>query len=280
MTSRFSPALLPPAPLPSGEALWFAVRGRDVLVVEKNEAPWEIPRLPDLAAIGLEPEASHYLGVLGDVACYAASLGDGTGAPGGMAFEEVRPLLFRLDEELAAVAGLAVQIVEWDRTHRFCGRCGTPTENARGERAKRCPACRLLAFPRVSPAMIVRVTRGEEILLARGRRFADPMYSVLAGFVDPGESLEECVRREVREEAAIEVEDIRYFGSQPWPFPHSLMVGFTARWAGGEIRIDPEELMDAGWFRADALPAVPPKQSIARQLIDAFVDGITGGPQV
>ena len=128
--------------------------------------------------------------------------------------------------------------------------------------------------------MIVRVTRGEEILLARGRRFADPMYSVLAGFVDPGESLEECVRREVREEAAIEVEDIRYFGSQPWPFPHSLMVGFTARWAGGEIRIDPEELMDAGWFRADALPAVPPKQSIARQLIDAFVDGITGGPQV
>ena len=279
MTSRFSPALTPPVP-PSGESLWFAVRGRDVLVGEKNEAPWEIPRLPDLAAIGLEPEASHYLGVLGGVACYAASLGDETAAPGGMAFEEVRPLLFRLDEELAAVAGLAVQIVEWDRTHRFCGRCGTPTENARGERAKRCPACRLLAFPRVSPAMIVRVTRGEEILLARGRRFADPMYSVLAGFVDPGESLEECVRREVREEAAIEVEDIRYFGSQPWPFPHSLMVGFTARWAGGEIRIDPEELMDAGWFRADALPAVPPKQSIARQLIDAFVDGITGGPLV
>ena len=279
MTSRFSPALTPPVP-PSGESLWFAVRGRDVLVVEKNEAPWEIPRLPDLAAIGLEPEASHYLGVLDDVACYAASLGDGTATPGGMAFEEVRPLLFRLDEELAAVAGLAVQIVEWDRTHRFCGRCGTPTENARGERAKRCPACRLLAFPRVSPAMIVRVTRGEEILLARGRRFADPMYSVLAGFVDPGESLEECVRREVREEAGIEVEDIRYFGSQPWPFPHSLMVAFTARWAGGEIRIDPEELMDAGWFRADALPAVPPKQSIARQLIDAFVDGITGGPLV
>ncbi len=278
MTPRFSPALTPPAP-PSGESLWFAVRGRDVLVVE-NAGSVGVPRLARLDAVGLEQEASHYLGSLDQIACYAVHVAEDAGAPEGMAFQPLRPVILGLEEDLAGIAGLAVQIVEWDRTHRFCGRCGTPTENARGERAKRCPACRLLAFPRVSPAMIVRVTRGEEILLARGRRFADPMYSVLAGFVDPGESLEECVRREVREEAAIEVEDIRYFGSQPWPFPHSLMVGFTARWAGGEIRIDPEELMDAGWFRADALPAVPPKQSIARQLIDAFVDGITGGPQV
>lgn len=278
MTPRFSPALTPPAP-PSGESLWFAVRGRDVLVVE-NAGSVGVPRLARLDAVGLEQEASHYLGSLDQIACYAVHVAEDAGAPEGMAFQPLRPVILGLEEDLAGIAGLAVQIVEWDRTHRFCGRCGTPTENARGERAKRCPACRLLAFPRVSPAMIVRVTRGEEILLARGRRFADPIYSVLAGFVDPGESLEECVRREVREEAAIEVEDIRYFGSQPWPFPHSLMVGFTARWAGGEIRIDPEELMDAGWFRADALPAVPPKQSIARQLIDAFVDGITGGPQV
>jgi NAD+ diphosphatase len=119
--------------------------------------------------------------------------------------------------------------------------------------------------------VIVAVTRGDEILLARGRRFVDPIYSVLAGFVDPGESLEQAVAREIHEEVGVEVEDVRYFGSQPWPFPHSLMVGFTARWARGEIEIDPEEIVDAGWFRFDALPTVPPRLSIARKLIDDFV---------
>ena len=119
--------------------------------------------------------------------------------------------------------------------------------------------------------MIVAVRRGDTILLARNVAFTAPFYSVLAGFVEPGESLEGTVRREIREEVGIEVRDIRYFGSQPWPFPHSLMIGFTADWAGGEIQIDERELADAGWFRADALPAIPPKLSIARRLIDAFV---------
>jgi NAD+ diphosphatase len=135
----------------------------------------------------------------------------------------------------------------------------------------RCPVCGLLAFPRVAPAIIVRVTRGDEILLAHGRRFPSTIYSVLAGFVDPGESLEECVHREVREEVGIEVTPPRYFGSQPWPFPHSLMVGFTAEWAGGELSPDPEEIADAGWYRADALPELPPSISIARRLIDDWL---------
>jgi NAD+ diphosphatase len=161
--------------------------------------------------------------------------------------------------------------VEWSRTHRFCGRCGTATEQSPGERAKRCPACGLLAFPRLAPAVITLVERGDEVLLANGVSFGAPTYSCLAGFVEPGENLEEAVRREVGEEVGVQLGDVRYFASQPWPFPHSLMVGFQATWAAGEIEIDPEEIVDAGWFRADAMPLIPPGLSIARWLIDDWL---------
>jgi NAD+ diphosphatase len=271
MTSRFQPALVPPDPSPA-RVFWLAVRSSELLLVEDGGKP-QVPLVVDLAELGLTPEAQHFLGVLDGVACFAAAIPDASEPVTGAAFHGLRPLWSLLDEELFALAGRAVQIVEWDRTHRFCGRCGTATARAEGERAKSCPACGLLAFPRVSPAIIVRVTRGDEILLARGRRWAhEVMYSVLAGFVDPGESLEECVAREVHEEVGIEVRDLRYFGSQPWPFPHSLMVGFTAEYAGGEITVEDEELIDAQWFSVDDLPPIPPRISIARRLIDDFVD--------
>ena len=163
--------------------------------------------------------------------------------------------------------------MEWERSHRFCGRCGEPTVRAEAERAKQCPRCGLLSFPRLSPAVIMRVERGEQILLARNRAFAEPIFSVLAGFVEPGESLEEAVMREVAEEAGIAITDLRYFGSQPWPFPHQLMIGFTARHAAGEIRIDPEELAEADWYGRESLPLLPSKMSISRRLIDAWIEG-------
>ncbi len=141
----------------------------------------------------------------------------------------------------------------------------------------RCPQCGLLAYPRITPAIIVLVRRGDEALLARGARFPLPFHSTLAGFAEIGESLgRDGSRREVREEVGIEVKNIRYFGSQPWPFPNSLMVGFFADWAGGEIRIDGKEILDASWYRADALPTIPPKISIARRLIDAWLDEVHG----
>jgi len=214
----------------------------------------------------------HFLGMLGDEACWGVDVPRDQDPSDGAAVD-LYSFFGRAGEVEWMVAGRAVQLVEWARTHRFCGRCGTPTEQHPAERSMRCPACGLTAFPRLAPAMITLVTRGDSALLARGVNFRGPTYSCLAGFVEPGESLEGAVVREVREEVGIEVGDVRYWGSQPWPFPHSLMVGFTAKWQSGEIEIDPTEIVDAQWFRRDEVPEIPPRISIARKLIDAWLLG-------
>lgn len=222
----------------------------------------------------------HFLGVFasdgheGHEAVWAVDVPPGQDPSDGGALD-LFSYFGRATEEEWAVAGRAVQLAEWARTHRFCGRCATPTERHGDDRAMRCPSCGLLAYPRLAPAMITLVTRGEgdhsEALLARGVQFRAPMYSCLAGFVEPGESLEQSVVREVREEVGVEIATPRYVGSQPWPFPHSLMIGFRAEWTGGEIVCDPTEIVDAQWFRKDALPTVPPRISIARKLIDGWL---------
>lgn len=147
------------------------------------------------------------------------------------------------------------------------------------ERARRRPACGLTAFPRISPAVIVLIERDGHILMARSARFAAGMYGLIAGFVEPGESLEETARREIMEEVGVTVSDLTYVASQPWPFPNSLMVGFTAKWESGEITPDPAEIEDARWFHPDALPVLPSKISIARRLVDEFVSNAIGGTQ-
>jgi NAD+ diphosphatase len=180
-------------------------------------------------------------------------------------------LFVGLPQLAGGIAARAFQVVEWDRTHRFCGRCGTPTRDKAGERARQCPACGYVAYPRVSPAMMVLVTREREVLLARANRFPGAMYSALAGFVEPGETIEDCIHREVREEVGVDVTDLRYFASQSWSFPHSLMIAYTARYAGGELKPDPAEIADVRWFGVDALPDLPSTVSIARRLIDTTV---------
>jgi NAD+ diphosphatase len=179
-----------------------------------------------------------------------------------------------LNNDLSQIANYAVQILNWDKNFQFCGRCGTRTEELIKERAKRCPNCQFINYPRLSPAVIVAVIREDRILLARPKRFKSKMYSVLAGFVEPGETLGECVKREVLEETNVLVKNICYFGSQPWPFPDSLMVGFTAEYKSGKIEIDKEELLEANWFKADGLPETPTKISIAGHLIDWFVNKV------
>jgi len=264
---RFVPAAEPPD-APSGEAIWFCVRNTEVLVVARPGGA----ALP--SDVHVEHGGRHFIGLLDGRPCWAADVAPGTDEPDDMWWENLRSLYGKVDELEWTVAGRAVQLVEWDRTHRFCGRCGTPNEPSptKGERAKKCPRCGLLAFPRLAPAIITLVARGDEMLLARGVQFPVPMYSCLAGFVEPGETLEQAVFREVREEVGIEVCDIRYVASQPWPFPHSLMIGFTAQWAAGEIVCDPTEILDAQWYRRDELPMIPPRMSIARSLIDGFLE--------
>lgn len=265
MSRSFISGVAPPEEVQS--SLWFAFAGNKLLVRQVGNR-YEIP-----TAIDLVPIRTQYLGQLGDRSCFSAELAKDTIPPEGFALLGLRDLYGNLNEEEFAIAGRAVQIVEWDRTHQFCGHCATPMTQLPNERAKRCPKCGLVNYPRLSPAMIVLVSRDEEILLARAHRFPTGMYSVLAGFVEPGESLEETVVREVREEVGVEVKNIRYFGSQPWPFPNSLMIGFMAEYAGGSIALEEKEIADAKWFHKNSLPPIPPRISIARKLIDAFVEG-------
>jgi NAD+ diphosphatase len=251
------------------EPLVFAFRGRDLLVLQGD--PPRIPSTSEWATLGLVPVRENDAGAVDGRQCQAVELPDEAALPDGALAMGLRAVWFALGETAFRQAGRAVQVMEWARSHQFCGRCGGTTERVTGELARRCPRCGISFYPRLSPAIIVLVERGDEALLGRNARFPGVMFSTLAGFVEAGETLEEAVVREVREEAGIEVRDVRYFGSQPWPFPDSLMIGFTAQHASGEVRPDPAELSDAGWFRADALPPVPPRLSIARQLIDAWV---------
>jgi len=250
---------------------WFVFRGNELLVFQDSGLAARIPTGQEWAALGLPAGEPQEIGSLDGRAAWAVGVAAEVHPPEGMAFQGLRRLWGALDEETWKLAGRAVQIVEWDRDHRFCGRCGAGTERKAGELARVCPRCGLQQFPRISPAVIVRIERGDQLLLARSPHFAPGVYSTLAGFVEPGESLEETVAREVREEVGVEVRNIRYFGSQPWPFPHSLMIGFVADWESGEIRPQEGEIEDAGWFELDSLPGLPSRFSIARALLDDFI---------
>jgi NAD+ diphosphatase len=265
----FTPSHVVPA-IVAETALAFAFAGAKLLVAGVHDRP-AIPLASELERGGVGG-TRHYLGRLDGVDCVAIGLPEDATPPAGFAFTGLRSLFPSLPEPLLAVAARAFQVVEWDRTHRYCGRCGTPTRDREGERAKQCPACGYVAYPRVSPAMMVLVMRDRELLLARANRFPGAMYSALGGFVEAGESSEDCIHREVREEVGIEVGGLQYFASQSWSFPHSLMIAYTAQYAGGELMPDGSEIADVRWFGVDALPDLPNHVSIARRLIDATAD--------
>lgn len=257
----------------TGPAWWFLFNAGKLLVkIKDNKAA--LPFLNDIAELSLTVLRRQYLGTLDGQPCYSAELNDDddAAAPEGMSFQGLRSLFGLLEEEFLGLSFRAVQIMAWDQTHQFCGRCGTPTQTRPEERAKVCPECSLENFPRISPAIMAAVIRDNRILLARGNRFPPGFHSVLAGFLEPGETLEECVQREVREEVGITVKNLRYFGSQPWPFPNSFMIAFITDYAGGSIKTDGTEIVEAGWYTADNLPNTPPKFSIAGRLIGWYLE--------
>ncbi len=260
------------APTKKLEPAWWFVFVSDKMMIAESGEKASPPCFTNPAELGLEPIKEWYLGTLAGRHCYCAEISEPASVPDKMAFRGLRYLYGRLEESLHRIAMKAVHMIEWDRTTRYCGYCGMETIRARGIIAKECPCCELLIFPRISPAVIVLVERERRVLLARVKRFTSELYSVLAGFVEPGETLEEAVQREIGEEVGIRVKNIRYFGSQPWPFPDSLMIGFTAEYESGEIKIDETEIADAGWFDPEKLPTIPGKISIARELIDWFVE--------
>ena len=171
-------------------------------------------------------------------------------------------------EALFQLVGRAVQLAHFQRSHRFCGFCAAPLQKVPTQWAMQCSACAQTVYPVIAPCVIVAVRRGHQILLAQQPRHQGNMHTVLAGFVEPGETLEQAVAREVREETGIEIEHIRYIKSQPWPFPNSLMAAFVAEYAGGELCVDHQELVSADWFSPEALPPLPPVGTVARHLIN------------
>lgn len=247
-------------------AYWI-LRCEHRLLALPGKASADIFPLLPAGAFG-HPENALYVGELNGQPCHALDVEAFPEFPGS----EPTPLraVFSLaGAETFAVAGRATQLLDWRRNHRFCGHCGTPTVLKQGELAMQCPNCRLLAYPRISPAVMVLVRDGNKLLLGRSPHFKPGVFSALAGFVEAGETLEACAAREVREEVGVEISNLRYFDSQPWPFPNSLMVAFFADYASGTITPDPKEIEAADWFAPEALPLLPEPISISRRLIEA-----------
>ena len=218
----------------------------------------------------------HFLGFWREQPCYALEISE-RASPDPMQYQvgSLYHVLGRMDDQLFALAGRASQVLDWERDHQYCGRCGNRMTPDREERAMRCEPCRIINYPRIAPCVITLVHRDEELLLARNVNFPQPMFSTLAGFIEAGETAEETLVREVREEVGVEVCNLRYFQSQSWPFPNQLMLGFFAEYRGGEIACDEREIAEAHWFHHKELPMIPPPTSVSGQLIRHYIDSIS-----
>ena len=255
-------------------AYWFIFGGRKIIaqVDPENERKIiGIPRIKTPDDLGLVIIRQNFLGELNGVRCWTADLDGRQELPLGIKLINPRFFFGQIDDALRRVAFRSIFVSDWDRNNQFCGQCGTPMDYGT-DRSKKCPNCGLTKYTRISPAVIMLVRNGDKFLLGHNERHPDGFYSILAGFVDPGENLEQTVAREIKEEVGLDVTNITYFGSEPWPFPDSLMIGFYCDYAGGEIVLE-DEIVEADWYGIDELPAMIPTGdiSIAGRLIEWFV---------
>lgn len=253
------------------DAYWFIFQDENILTLTNGNSTLPLfikgKNIPQL-----DIEKALHIGELNGINCYAAfdNIESGLVIP-DTEWVSLRLSYRKFSTDMFVIYGRARHLLLWAQNNKFCGQCGHRLELKSDERCLLCSSCGFSSYPRISPAIIVSIEKEGKILLARARRFPSKMYSVLAGFVEPGESLEECIKREIKEEIRIEVKNIKYFDSQPWPFPDSLMIAFTSEYAGGELSIDKNELVDAGWYSPEEFPAIPGKLSIARALIDHYI---------
>ncbi|BHH84642.1 NAD(+) diphosphatase [Desulforhopalus sp. 52FAK] len=268
LKQRFTPAVEKGEPHVAGH--WFIFRGDQLLIDNKpTPAPTGTPYSPDDHGITLQ--FAQLFGYYDGIPCFLAAVDIDQTIP-SMRPVNLRTLFGTVDEDYFSLSGRALQILHHTREHIYCSKCATPMEDRAGELARICPQCGFISFPRVSPAVIMSVVKGDHILLGRSPHFTKGMYSTLAGFVEAGETLEEAVCREVLEETSISAGKVEYVTSQPWPFPHSVMIGFSAQYIEGDIAIDKTELEDANWYHYKDLPQLPSKITIARLLIDNFIE--------
>ncbi len=262
----FVPLSVPRIEVPEASGLLLAINRRHILLRD-GKTPCNFPDLP-----GRSFDAPLLrVGNLGDYPCYAWELPEAPELPVPARLAETRGILDRLSRDEQHAFSRARELLFWRQHHRFCGACGAETVLSEREVAAVCRQCGALFFPQIAPAVIVAIHHGDRLLLAHNRNFKEGLYSLIAGFVEAGENLEMAVQREIREEIGIDVDEIHYFGSQSWPFPNSLMFGFSARYAGGVLRPDGVEITDAQFFRAGEFPTLPPPGSISRELIDDFL---------
>lgn len=234
-------------------------------------------RFSDIQALDLPIADTVHLGLWHSQSCFVVQFDDNvTDIHGDFEVAGLRSQLHVLDCELFAMAGRALQLLHWRSYHRFCGYCGSPTKALASERVLQCQRCETLFYPKISPCVIGIVVRGDQCLLARNARFPEGMFSTIAGFIEPGETAEAALQREVHEEVGVTVHELEYITSQSWPFPSQLMFGYVAQYHSGEIKVDGVEIVEAGWFTADNLPQTPPAQTISALLIQTFLKRVRG----
>ena len=248
-----------------GEARYFVCHNNNILQLVDEKEAWRPATREELGQFDGVHE--HYMGTLSGKKCFAVHVSE----PGSAGFASLRMNIQNIGPTLFNLAGRALQVCDWYRSHQFCGRCGKSTTDSKRDRSTVCAGCKLNFYPRLSPSIIVLVHRGDEVLLGRNHMFPEGLFSTLAGFVEPGESIEETVIREVKEEVGVNVSNLSYRGSQPWPFPNSLMLGFHAEYQSGDIVLQEDEIAEAGWFPCTDLPLIPGKFAISRWLIDEYL---------